>query len=41
MKNVDAKDEKFCRVGVKMKPIVGWGKIPLECVWGLSFADEW
>ncbi len=44
MKNsseICAKDEKFCTVAVKIKPIIGWGSIALECVWGLSFADEW
>jgi hypothetical protein len=44
MKNsseICAKDEKFCTVAVKIKPIIGWGRIALECVWGLSFADEW
>jgi hypothetical protein len=44
MKNsseICAKDEKFCTVGMKMKPIIGWGRKALECMWGLSFAEEW
>jgi len=41
MKNsgeICAKDEKFCPMGVKMKPIVGWEGKALECMCGLSFA---